>query len=47
MDQALDAKPSKLSKLTKQTVTAGKADLDQSSTQLIQEMEADWEKDWV
>jgi hypothetical protein len=25
---------------------AGETDLDQSSSQLIQEMEAEWEKDW-
>ncbi len=46
MDHALDAKPSKLSKLTTQFVMAVGADLDQSSHDLLAEMEAAWEKDW-
>ena len=41
-----EAKPSKLAKLTGQTVVAPNADLEQSSRDLLREMEAEWEKDW-
>lgn len=36
--------PSKLSRLTKETVVAPGADLDTS--ELLREMEAEWTKDW-
>jgi len=37
-------KASKLSRLTRETVVAPGADLD--TTELLKEMEAEWEKDW-
>jgi antitoxin (DNA-binding transcriptional repressor) of toxin-antitoxin stability system len=37
-------KTSKLSRLTRETVVAPGADLD--TTELLKEMEAEWEKDW-
>jgi antitoxin (DNA-binding transcriptional repressor) of toxin-antitoxin stability system len=47
-----EAKPSKLAKLTRQTVVApasravGVGSLDEASRALLSEMQAEWEKDW-
>jgi antitoxin (DNA-binding transcriptional repressor) of toxin-antitoxin stability system len=43
---APESKHSKLSNLTKQTVVASKAEIDAASSDLLKEMEAEWEKDW-
>ena len=43
---APEAKPSKLAKLTKQTVVAARTELGTANTELFKEMEAEWEKDW-
>jgi antitoxin (DNA-binding transcriptional repressor) of toxin-antitoxin stability system len=42
-----DGKPSKLSKLTPQTVLAPKTELDEASRQMLQEMQKEWEQDWA
>ena len=41
-----ESKPSKLAKLTGQTVVAPGADLERASRDLLKEMESEWEKDW-
>jgi hypothetical protein len=38
---------SKLAKLTRQTVVAPEAELDQANRDLFKEMEAEWEEDWA
>ena len=40
------AKPSKLSKLTGQTVVTKGVDLEAAGAELLKEMEAEWQKDW-
>lgn len=42
-----ERKASKLAKLTRQTIVAPKAELDQANRALFKEMEAEWEKDWA
>ena len=41
-----ETKPSKLAKLTGQTVVAPDTDWEQVSRDLLKEMESEWEKDW-
>ena len=41
-----ETKPPRLSNLLANKVVAPRADLDQSGRELLQEMEAEWEKDW-
>ena len=43
---APETKPSKLAKLTGQTVVAPDTDWEQVSRDLLKEMESEWEKDW-
>jgi prevent-host-death family protein len=41
-----EIKPSRLARLTGQTVVAQGTDLEQASRELLREMESEWEKDW-
>ena len=41
-----ETKPSRLARLTGQTVVAPGADLGQARRRLLQEMESEWERDW-
>jgi antitoxin (DNA-binding transcriptional repressor) of toxin-antitoxin stability system len=41
-----EAKPSRLARLTGQTVVAPGADLGQARRRLLEEMESEWERDW-
>lgn len=43
---APESRPSKLAKLTRQTVVAPGNDFEQADRDLLKEMEAEWEKDW-
>jgi hypothetical protein len=42
-----EVKPSKLAKLTRQTVIAPAADLGETSRAMLSDMQAEWEKDWA
>ncbi len=44
---APETRPSKLAKLTGQAVVASDTDIEKDSRALLQEMEAEWEKDWA
>jgi hypothetical protein len=41
-----EVKPSRLDKLSGQTVIAPQTDLEQASRRLLEEMESEWERDW-
>ncbi len=41
-----ETKPSRLARLTGQTVVAPGADLGQARRRLLEEMESEWERDW-
>lgn len=43
---APESRPSKLARLTGQTVVAPDTDFEQANRALLKEMEAEWEKDW-
>jgi antitoxin (DNA-binding transcriptional repressor) of toxin-antitoxin stability system len=39
--------PDKLAKLTRQTVVAPESEFSQAGKDLLEEMEAEWQKDWA
>jgi len=41
-----EIKPSRLARLTRQTVVAAHPDFEQASQDLLKEMESEWERDW-
>jgi hypothetical protein len=43
---APESRPSKLARLTGQTVVAPDTDFEKAGRALLKEMEAEWEKDW-
>jgi hypothetical protein len=42
-----EAKPSKLAKLTQQTVIVPATDLGETTRAMLSEMQTEWEKDWA